>query len=134
MFSPPEMIMSLARFQPGNACAHLPGYFGELRVDDHGRGAAVVRDVADLVGHEAEVDRHADRAEPGRREVRLNHLEAVVRERRDAIALRRAALGQRIRQPGDPVVQLAERQFPVLEAEGPLVGRLARGAGELLAV
>jgi hypothetical protein len=43
-------------------------------------GAGVAQDVGDLVGGQAEVDRHRDRAEHVDREQRLDELEAVVEQ------------------------------------------------------
>ena len=64
-------------------------------VDDHGLVAAVLRDVADVVVVQAQVQRVQDEAAAGDAEVGLHVLVVVPAERRDAVALLQAELVER---------------------------------------
>ena len=67
----------------------------QAAVDDDGLVAAVVRDVADVVGMQAQVERVQHEAAARDAEVRLEVLVVVPAQRRDAIAAREPQLLQR---------------------------------------
>ena len=88
---------------------------GELGVDQQHLGAAVADDVVDLVGMQAEVDRHRDAPVGGRAVEHAEQARRVLRHDRDAAA---GAHAKRLQPGGEgpgaardvPVGQLAERR------------------------
>jgi hypothetical protein len=91
-------------------------------VDDQGLRAAVGEHVGDLVGDQPEVDRDADGAEPGGRDEGLHDLQPVEREDGDAVTGPDPAVGQGVRQPGDPLVPLGVAAAGALEPQRDHVG------------
>ena len=77
-------------------------------VDDDDLVFRVVHDVGELVGEQADVERVEHAAHAGDREVRLEVLLGVPRERRDPITRLDAEAAERGRQQVDPVRHLCE--------------------------
>ena len=101
---------------------------GAELVDEEHRGPGVLEDVGDLAGREPEVHRHADGAEPVRREQRLHVLRPVAHEHRHAVAGRDAPGCERRREPLDAVMELAPGRRLAAEAERHALGTTVRVA------
>ena len=123
-------------FPPGGGDAGL----GERQqhVLGHHRGrAGVVEDVRDLLRAEHVVDRHADQPEPSGGEVGDHEAERVVAQQREPVALREAALRERVGGAVDGLVELGVRDADVAVhdrgAAGVAGGRAAQQVGHRLA-
>jgi len=87
----PEVYMMNAGSDSGTS---TPGGLYVPAADEAGQGlgSAVLDDVDDLVGDQAEVDWHDDGAQAAPRQVRLHHLPAVGHEHRHPVTLLHSAV------------------------------------------
>ena len=105
---------------------------GVGRVGDQRRRARIAEDVVDFIGRQAEIDRNRYRRQAMTREQRLDELDPVVKQQRNAIARLHAAPGEDRREPCRAIVELRMGQDVVAEHDGRVVrARPARPAGEL---
>jgi hypothetical protein len=108
-----------------------------VRAGHEERGARVVEHEADLGAGQAVVERHRDRAEAPHREERLQHLDAVDAQLRDAVAGTDTRRGQGTREPVDALRQLtvghraawADERRTVGGDPGPAGGPAAEAVG-----
>ena len=82
----------------------------EVVVEDQPRGATVLQDELQLVGHQPPIQRHDHGADLGQCEVGLDELGAVHQEQRHTFALRDASCQERIGGSVAAVVQRIESE------------------------
>ncbi len=97
----------------------------EIILNNERRRPAVLHDVADFLSRQTEVDRHCD--EPGLcgRGIDFKPLDAIIGERRNAVAFGEAQSKQRIGEPARARIPFAEGHGAVKVAGPDLVGQNA---------
>ena len=90
----------------------------QLGVGDDDFRRRVGGDVGDLVGAQAPIDRHQDRAQPRDRAIEIDKFEIVLRQHDHTVAALQARAGKAGRQPLDPRQILRMGDARVVEDEG----------------
>jgi hypothetical protein len=105
--------------------AQLADGGAELAPVDQGADPGVAQDEGQLVGHQAPVERHADRADLGDGEEALHVLDAVHLQQRHAVALRHA-------EPAQEVGGAVGAGVPLREGEAPELGAFREQQADVL--